>query len=196
MTSRLFLGPVEANFDLQMDVAAGPWCFKGRETAHSGWEDIEFVEPFDAPDKLVDADRMTAALVDTLAGSWAERLNTLHKIDRPVAFWHRYLLVWLSLGTTGLWARWRNFEELVRRYGDKSLTVTVTADLGKQKFIDVIDFMQRLNFDPGVQLKIDSMIARLLAPPTWKLVESTSTLAEEAYPSASSRADGAGSPFA
>ncbi|MDC0189688.1 LIC12162 family protein [Rhodospirillales bacterium] len=196
MINRLFLGPVDENFDFQMDVAAGPWCFIGRETTHPGWEDLDFVEPFDTPDKLVDADRMAAALVDTLAGNWAERLNTLHKIDRPVAFWYRYLLLWLSLGTTALWARWRNFEELVRRHGQKSLTVYVATDLGRREFADLTDFMQSLNFDPIVQFEIDSMIARSLAPPDWNLVESTSPLVHRTSPSAPIRGDETGSPVA
>jgi len=168
---RLFVGPVAGDFDPELDIAAGPWCFAGREANHPGWESLEFVEPFDTPEKLVAAEIETAALTDDRVARWADRLNLLHGLDRPEVFWGRYLNLWISLVAMATWARWRNAEELVARYGDVSMDVPVCSDAQFPKSLGFPDFMSRLISDPVFQLALDSGILRRLCPDAWTLVE-------------------------
>jgi hypothetical protein len=171
VSRRLFIGPVSSDFDAANDVAAGPWCFAGREDVCAEWETLPFVEPFDTPAKLVEAERITAGLVDALAISWGARLNERHGLERPVAFWHRYLLLWLSLATMGTWARWRNAVELITRYGGESLDVITLNPSNPFSFPDFPAFTSRLLADPQFQWWMDSEIVRRLAPSNWRLID-------------------------
>lgn len=171
MSRRLFMGPVGPDFDAANDVVAGPWCFAGREDICADWEKLSFVEPFDTPAKLVEAERIIADLVDGLAISWSARLNELHGLDRPIVFWHRYLLLWLSLATMGTWARWRNAAELVARHGEETLDVITLSSSHRYIFPDFPAFTSRLLADPQFQWSMDSAIMRRVAPPNWTLID-------------------------
>lgn len=169
MTRRMFLGPVPDDFDVARDIAAGPWCFAGREDRHPGWEDIDFTEPFDTPEALVTAEAETAKLVDVLATDWAHRLNGLHGLDRPHAFWRRYLLIWLWLATMAVWARWRNAAALVERYGSETLEIRACDESGCERPGDFPEFMFRLLSDSSFQWELDSKIVSRLRAPGWRM---------------------------
>jgi hypothetical protein len=183
MTRRLFLGPVPDDFDVARDIAAGPWCFAGREDRHPGWEDIDFAEPFDTPEAVVTAEAETAKLVDALTTDWALRLNRLHGLDRPHTFWRRYLLIWLWLATMGVWARWRNAETLVERYGNEAVEISACNESGCKRPGDFPEFMFRLLSDSSFQWELDSKIVSRLLAPGWRMQSPQSFPAPAQYES-------------
>ncbi len=173
MTRRLFIGPVPDDFDPTRDRAAGPWCFAGRESVCADWELLDFVEPFDTPGKLIAAEAQIAALVDDRVAEWADRLNDAHGLHRPYGFWRRYLSIWLWFVAMAAWARWRNTETLVERFGGDALEVPVLAGDEPDRNADFPTLMYRTLSDPGFQWRMDSAILALLAPPAWMLVPAT-----------------------
>ncbi len=174
MTRRIFIGPVPEDFDRTRDLAAGPWCFSGREDRHPGWENMDFVEPFDTPDKLVAAEANSAALVGKLREDWTGRLNAIHNLDRSSVFWGRYTDTWLWLAVMACWARWRYMEELVDATGPESVSVAVRTEIADWHFPDFASLMSPLLSNREFQWQIDSEIARYLAPSTWTLEGSPS----------------------
>jgi putative transferase (TIGR04331 family) len=110
-------------------------------------------------------------MVDDLAEIWGQRLNARHGLNRPTLFWHRYLLIWLSLSVMATWARWRNMEMLIERHGATPLNVPTVPTDRSWAIPGVPAFVNFVNFDSAFQHWIDSLIARALLPSAWRCVE-------------------------
>jgi len=182
LNRQLFIGPVPPDFDPNKDIVAGPWCFVGRETIFSNWEALDFVEPFDTPKKLVDAEVEIAHLVEYFVELWTVKLNKIHNIDRPLIFWRRYLSIWIWLVCMATWARWRNAEEIVSLHGEKEVEVMLCPKIPIPHFPDFHAVMFHLLSNSIFQWHLDSEIFIRLAPKTWKMREAKNSIDDSLYP--------------
>ena len=182
MNRRLFIGPAPMDFDLNKDVAAGPWCFVGKEKIFSEWAELDFVEPFDTPEKLIEAEIEIAHLVEYFIQVWAVQLNKIHNLERPLIFWRRYLNFWVSLICMATWARWRNAMELVSLYSEIDIKVMLSPKISPPDFPDFHAVMFHLLSNPRFQWSLDSNIFSRLAPINWCLIESKESIPDVYYP--------------
>ena len=166
---RLFLSRIDNNFDPAHDVAAGPWCFVGREDAVKGWEELPFTSPFPDKKSYLLADARTHRLANHIALSWAEKMNINNNCSYSPVFWRNFLILWVIAATQAMWRCFRNLELLVKRHKTDSLHLRVLDHTPAWSINNLGDFMQLLQKDGYFHFWMQSLCIRRLAPEAWTL---------------------------
>jgi putative transferase (TIGR04331 family) len=100
-------------------LAAGPWCFAGREDLFPGWEArFSFApEPLRAPADLERAKQHAWALTAHYLPRMGEDLNRERGVDLPATFWATALMPSMLIISQILAERWLRVQALVEHWG-------------------------------------------------------------------------------
>lgn len=166
----LVLTRVGPDFDIARDIPLGPWCFIGTEEQYPDWQELDYIEPFDKPAALSQADTMTRALANQLALKWTDILNARHGRSYSAEYWRTQLILWLVSGAQTTWRRFVHMELLVERYGDQPVRVDVLDEKPNWGFAHIVSFSRHIGEDRDFDLWMNSEILKIVAPPSWTLV--------------------------
>ncbi|GFH62393.1 MAG: conserved hypothetical protein [Candidatus Desulfovibrio kirbyi] len=125
----LVLGHMPKGADPQHCLAAGPWCFAGREDAFDEWEHrFTFApEPLQNPDALDTAAKQANALyVDTLSALAASLCP--YSGELPQAYWETLLTPWGTLVARQIVERLQRIKAMTREWGDLPVRVPLLPE--------------------------------------------------------------------
>lgn len=170
LVRRLFTSRVDPDFDPERDIAAGPWCFIGREDISCEWEELPYYNPFPNPKDQMIADRDTRLLANHIAWSMADGLNQEHGTQYSSLFWRNNLILWLVAAVQANWRCYLNLDLLVTANLKDSFMVPVLDDVPEWEFLSLSEFMTALNRNSEFNYWMSSALIKKLAPGHWRLV--------------------------
>ena len=111
-------------------LAAGPWCFAGREDLFPGWEErFSFApEPLGNPDAQERATRQVWALTAHYLPLMGAHLNRERGVALPAAFWETALMPSMLMVSQMLVERWLRVQTLVAHWGHLPLRVPLLPE--------------------------------------------------------------------
>ena len=168
---RLFLSTVSDDFNPQIDIALGEWCFAGKEEIWPEWHQQEFYTPFNNfldRGKQADATRW---LAHQLISDLASELNVRHGTEYSIEFWHRQLINWTLHLVQGSWKLYKLLEHTVEIYGDKTLEIQIIGPSHITSIDSSFQFIINLFENRLFTWSILSEITKELAPLNWNLIE-------------------------
>jgi hypothetical protein len=149
-------------------IAAGAWCFAGREDKFPGWDGDGASFPL-PPDPFSDA----GAILDAARSANAEVLR-LCRLFAGIGVSEKFSLTafgpFLLLAAHMLLERQKRVLDLISLYGEESLCVETVPE-GDFSFADSLDFMLRGVQDPNFNHYVYSRILENAAPAGWELCE-------------------------
>jgi hypothetical protein len=169
----LVFGPMPAGATPATHIAAGAWCFVGREALFPNWDGsrggAQGIFPL-PPDPYADAGSMAEAAA--AANAEVLRLCRMIASRRPGRRSERFHLAALGppllLATHMLAERRQRLLDLTALYGTRNLRVDILPE-GDFSFRDSLDFMVRGVQNPVFNHYLYSRMLEHLAPPAWKL---------------------------
>ena len=184
----LTFGPMPKGAGPDTHIAAGVWCFAGREELFPGW-DGQGKRAFPLPpDPFPNAQSMEAtakaanAEVLRLIDVFGKQMNSLHKKELSSRFWGLALGPVLLLAVHMLAERQKRVLDLIELHGNKDLRVVLLPGDLPFSFADSREFMlygvQNALFNHYVY----SRIIEAIAPPTWQLVYQPGAALHQAEP--------------
>lgn len=171
---RLVLSQVDDNFDVEKDLAFGPWCFIGKEECVPTWTELNFVDALETPELLGKAENITRKLTNKLVRVWGQKLNILHETNHSLIYWRFVLIAWLLTAVQGLWSRYVHAVAFVERYGEQQLVVELAPIELPLRPANFMEFQNNLRRSPRFDFWISSLVIRAVAPSNWQLKESSS----------------------
>lgn len=164
----------------QSHLAAGPWCFAGREELFSNWDGSQdgpqaggyFPLP---PDPFADAAALDAAARSAnasalrLARAHGERLNAELGAGLSSRYWDMAFGPFFLLVFHMLIERQQRLLDLAKAYGGEKLRVELLPAHLPFAFADSLDFMLHGVQDANFNHYVSSRIIEALAPPAWDL---------------------------
>lgn len=111
-------------------LAAGPWCFVGREDFFPDWEQAYTFapDPFDAPEALEQAARQAQSLAARCIPLLARELRPASLPPLPAAYWDTALGAWMIMATQQLVGYAHRARLLAERWGGERLRVPLLPD--------------------------------------------------------------------
>ena len=169
---RLYLSAIADHFDPSRDLALGPWCFIGREDAVPDWENLPFIDAFEAPGELAAAVRGCAALLAHRLTLLADLLNRRHGTERSFAFWWTLGARWMNHLISAAWRRWVHVGKFAAAHGDMVLTVPIDEDAETRvwDFADTLAFLKQGLLAERFDFWLWSLCALRQKPPRWTMV--------------------------
>jgi hypothetical protein len=151
-------------------IAAGAWCFAGREDKFPGWDGDGSIESFPLPpDPFSDA----GAILDAARSANAEVLR-LCRLFAGIGVSEKFSLTafgpFLLLAAHMLLERQKRVLDLIALYGEENLRVETVPE-GAFSFGDSLDFMLRGVQNPSFNHYVYSRILESAAPAGWELNE-------------------------
>ncbi|NVJ91184.1 MAG: hypothetical protein HWE34_05980 [Methylocystaceae bacterium] len=166
---RLYLNTISDDFNSDSDVAAGPWCFSGKEEIWPEWRSYEFCTSFDDVKLRQTHGEATRWLAHQQIKKQATILNELHGLDYPLEFWHRLLINWMLHLVQGSWKLYNIIEQLIAKHGNDEFDVIITDIENLKPIQNTEEFVVNL-FEKNVILWFFlSEIITELAPKNWSL---------------------------
>ncbi|MDR1947529.1 MAG: hypothetical protein LBQ51_10255 [Desulfovibrio sp.] len=168
----LVFGPMPENADPATHIAAGVWCFAGRETLFPNWDGsrggTEGLFPL-PPDPYADAH----ATAEAAASADAEVLRLCRKLEaqnpwRGERFFLTAFGPFFLLAAHMLAERHQRLLDLIALYGEQTLCADVLPE-GAFSFRDSLDFMVRGVQDSLFNHYVYSRMLEYMAPPVWEL---------------------------
>ncbi|MDR2075497.1 MAG: hypothetical protein LBP61_00965 [Desulfovibrio sp.] len=170
----LVLGSMPESARPDSHLPAGPWCFSGREEMFPGWDDPEtgFVlppDPFACAEEMQECARGANAEVIRLTRILAADLNQRRRVAYPEIFWETALGPWLILCLHMLAERQKRVLDLVARYGQIPLRVSLLPRGCPFSFQTSLEFMLRGVQDVAFNHYVLSRLLEAAAPGRWDL---------------------------
>jgi len=111
-------------------LAAGPWCFAGREDLFPAWEErFAFApEPLSAPAVCERVKQHAWALTAHYLPRMGEQLNRERGVELPAAFWETALMPSMLMVSQMLAERWLRVQALVEHWGNLPLRVPLLPE--------------------------------------------------------------------
>ncbi|MBL6932630.1 MAG: hypothetical protein ISR45_06735 [Rhodospirillales bacterium] len=167
----LYLGVVDSNFDIENDIASGPYCFLGREEQVPEWRSLSFVDAFNNKEQIYSSQKDLLRLINHLMPGFAAKLNARHGSAYSVDFWRIIIFPWALELAQSVWTQFNMFTKLVAEYSNEAVQVPLYRKVDPWRFHNVSNFMTALLNESGFNLWFDSQIIERLAPSTWHLYE-------------------------
>ena len=168
---RLILGQVDTDFNPELDIPAGPWCFAGAEHVYEGWDELDFISTFETADDIhVDA-ALCAALVHRKAEMLASEFNQIHRRNYSKRYWSTLSTPWLLSMVQASWISYRHLSKLIEKH--ERITVNVVNEEVVWEFREISDIFKRGSLNLSFVHWLYSMALRHLAPESWTLSKET-----------------------
>lgn len=154
----------------QTHIAAGAWCFVGRDALFPGWDSAGVQAHFPLPpDPFADAGAFLAAA--RAANGEVLRLARRYSGDSGLSESYRLLAAgpYILLAVHMLAERQQRALDLVRLYGDTPLRVPLQPADIPFSFAGTKDFMVHGVLDAAFNHFVYSRIIEAIAPPAWRL---------------------------
>ncbi len=176
----LVLGPMPLNADPDVTLAAGPWCFAGREDFFPDWEEhFSF-----APEPFRDRQLQTRAIceAETLAADMipilARHLGPGSKL--PECYWEFLLAPYVINTALMVVEIWHRVQALTAAWGLRPLTVELLPDECAFHMGTDSDVVLHGALNPACVHWIFSRLLRPVCPRAWNMVEAAAF--SESYP--------------
>lgn len=160
-------------------IAAGPWCFAGREELFPGWDEppapgaLAFAlppDPYSNGEAAAEAARAANAEALRLARSLGPGLfSDIGGKSLSGRFFDMALGPFMLLATHMLAERQKRVQDLAALYGHEPLQVELLPDALPFSFRDCEDFKKNATHDSTFNHYAYSRIVECLAPPSWRL---------------------------
>ena len=167
-------------------LAAGPWCFAGREELFPGWE-ARFAF---APEPLgADVDRERAkqhawALLAHYLPRMGQHLNRERGVDLPAAFWETALMPSMLIVSQMLAERWLRVQALVDHWGAAPLRAQLLPECCEFSFASDGELIKQGFYGYAYNHWIFSRLLEACWPPAWE-ADMLPPVREHAVPPAS-----------
>lgn len=153
-------------------IAAGPWCFCGREVAFPGWE-TKFTfapEPLAQPEAATRACKAAQALCCRLLPETAALL-VAEPDQWPASYWQVLLAPWLIDLASQLIDRALRASSMLQAFGNASLAVPLLPQDCEFGFTDEHDFTLRGSLGADFNHWLFSLLLRERWPASWQAIE-------------------------
>jgi putative transferase (TIGR04331 family) len=166
----LILGAMPAQADPQTHIAAGEWCFLGREHIFPEWEETFEMAPDYKPEPEDDLREVKKAMgwVFALLHRHAEEKNRRLARPLPPYVWEFAYGKWATIACGIIAKAWHTADILMKEYGGIPLIVPVIED-PHRKWQTQSDMFYDLSSAEGMHWLL-SRLLRENAPPPWRLV--------------------------
>lgn len=168
----LVLGAMPAGASASTHLAAGPWCFAGREELFPEWEKrFTF-----APEPLRDIGRLKscAAMAKALCVASLPAISDAlcsHARDLPPAYWQTLLMPWACDVARQIAERWLRVLAMIGAWGRLPLTVPIMRDGCDFAFATEHDFTLRGALGADYNQWLFSTLLRKVWPAAWQAEE-------------------------
>lgn len=173
----LIFGPMPENARPESHLAAGAWCFAGREELFPGWDgSLEKEKAFPLPpDPFSDAQSIEAAAKAAngetlrLISLFGERFNSAWNKQLSGRFWQMAIGPALLLIVHMLAERQKRVLNIIELYGSTPLRVVLLPEDTPFSFASSLELMLHGVQDVHFNHYVYSRIVEAMAPPSWRL---------------------------
>jgi hypothetical protein len=151
-------------------LAAGPWCFAGREELFPGWEEtFSFApEPLATPKAREDAKGLAWALTAQYLPLLAGHFNRERGVDLPAAFWETALMPSALMIAQMLAERWLRVQALVEHWGELPLLAPLLPENCEFSFESDYELGKRGFLGFAYNHWLFSRLLEARFPPAWE----------------------------
>lgn len=168
---RLILGKIPDDFDLTIDIPAGPWCFLDRPLQFDQWSTYPFVSDLRADAPNGDSSAFFASCLsyrDRLFPVLKERLDRENGVNFSNEYWHEMIDHWLIVFLQILLVAQHSSQRLIDNYGDRELDLELLDHI-KWHYRDTEHFINGAFNNLAFFIWAISKFIRIALPKKWRV---------------------------